>query len=523
MRYRINQVKMNIEESRNSLSDAIAKKLGKKKLDIHDIRIIRESVDARSKPDIKLVYTLDFSCSETLELAKAEYKRYEEIKIPENIADKALKKHGRPVVMGFGPAGMFAALILAEAGLRPVVIERGEDVDRRIKSVENFWSHRELNEDSNVQFGEGGAGTFSDGKLTTGIKDIRISKVMYEFIEAGADESIAYKSKPHIGTDRLRDIVKNIRLKIESLGGEVRFCEKAVRIKKETAEAGREKITGVITEGTCGRSFSDEINSECVIAATGHSAYDTVKMLFESGVEMSQKPFSIGVRIQHPQKIINAAQYGNEKTAEIIGPAEYKLNCRAKSGRGVYTFCMCPGGEVIDSSSEKCTAVTNGMSMSGRNGRYANSGLLADVRTGDFPSKHPLAGFDLQRKYERLAYTMGGGGLPQSCFGEFAGNKEDPVRKSIPGFAADAIIEAMPVLGKKLRGFDSEDAKMTAVESRSSSPVRIERDESGQSCIMGLYPSGEGAGYAGGIVSAAVDGIKAAEKTIKVIYGKNDI
>lgn len=517
MRYRINQIKTDIEESKDSLPGAIAKSLGRKNLDVSDVRIVKESVDARRKPDIKLVYTLDFSCSETLDLAKAECKRYEEIKIPEDTVEKTLKKHGRPVIIGFGPAGMFAALILAEAGLRPVVIERGEDVDRRIKSVENFWSCGNLDENSNVQFGEGGAGTFSDGKLTTGIKDIRISKVMEEFVEAGADESIAYKNKPHIGTDRLREIVKNIRLKIESLGGEVRFCEKVSEIKKKT-EAGKEKIIGVFTEGTCGRSFSDEIDSECVIAATGHSAYDTVKMLFENGVEMSQKPFSIGVRIQHPQKIINIAQYGSEKAAEIIGPAEYKLNCRTSGGRGVYTFCMCPGGEVIDSSSEKNTAVTNGMSMSGRNGKYANSGLLADVRTDDFPSKHPLAGFDFQRKYERLAYVMGGGSLPQSCFGDFARNEEDPVRKSLPVFAADAIIEAMPVFGKKLKGFDREDAKMTAVESRSSSPVRIERDESGQSCIRGLFPSGEGAGYAGGIVSAAVDGIKTAEKTIKVIF-----
>lgn len=517
MRYRISQVKTDIGESKDALYDAIAKKLGKKKIIINDIKIVKESIDARRKPDIKLVYTLDFSCKEHLDLPIAEDRKYEDIKLSENLVEKIMKKYGRPVVIGFGPAGMFAALILAETGLRPLVIERGEDVDRRIRSVEDFWSYGNLKEDSNVQFGEGGAGTFSDGKLTTGIRDIRISKVMDELIKAGAEKSIAYKHRPHIGTDRLRQIVKNIRLKIESLGGEIRFCEKVIGIKKETW-SGMEKITGVITEGTCGRNFSDEINSSFVIAAMGHSAYDTVKMFFESGVQMSQKPFSIGVRIQHPQKIINIAQYGSEDVVNIIGPAEYKLNCKTRSGRGVYTFCMCPGGEVIDSSSEKFTAVTNGMSFSGRNGKYANSGLLVDVRVSDFASEHPLAGFEFQREYERRAYVMGRGGLAESRFGEFRDNDEDTVRKSLPLFAAEAIIEAVPVMGRKLKGFDDLCAKMTAVESRSSSPVRIKRDENGQSCINGLFPAGEGAGYAGGIVSAAVDGIKTAEKVIKVIF-----
>ena len=393
-----------------------------------------------------------------------------------------------------------------------------------------------LDPESNVQFGEGGAGTFSDGKLTTGIKDVRISKVMDEFVLAGADPSIKYRQKPHIGTDRLRDIVKNIRHKIESLGGRVVFDTKLTGMTFSGPEdnigdhgnahdrggvgSGGRRLTAVKTLDRSGRSQTIETDS--LILAIGHSARDTFRMLYDEGFPMEQKPFSIGVRIEHPQKMIDKAQYGDPAIAEKLGAADYKLNHRCENGRGVYTFCMCPGGHVIDSSSEPETAVTNGMSNSSRSAEFANSGLLVDVRREDFPSGHPLAGIEFQRRYERLAYENGRGRIPVTDYGSFRKDTEDPVRKSLPPFAADAIIEAMPYMGRKLRGFDRDDAVMKAVETRSSSPVRILRGkdhqcaapETGVSGFSGVYPAGEGPGYAGGIMSAAVDGIKTAEYVI---------
>lgn len=530
MRYRISQVKLNITDDKSMLERAVVKRLGKRRLRVRDIKIVRESIDARRKPDIKLVYTVDFSCDEKLNLDSPKEVRYDLAKLKAYV--RKAEEAPRPVVAGFGPAGIFAALILAQAGLRPIVIERGETVEQRAETVRKFWATGKLNPESNVQFGEGGAGTFSDGKLTTGIKDMRITKVLEEFVEAGADERIMYRQKPHIGTDKLREIVKRLREKIESLGGEIYFCQRLADL--EIKEEGQERrLSGIYVEDcrgqeagrvadgkkkeSCGR-FYRYIKTDALILATGHSARDTFKMLYQRGIDMEQKPFSIGVRIQHPQRIIDEAQYGSKEAAKLLGAAEYKLNHRCKNGRGVYTFCMCPGGEIIDSSSEENTAVTNGMSNSDRGGKFANSGLLVDVRTDDFGSEHPLAGIDFQRKYERLAYEAGGGRLPESTYGSFKENEADPVRRSLPDFAAKSIVEAMPFMGRKLKGFDSEDAVFKGVETRSSSPVRIVRDERGESAVKGLFPAGEGPGYAGGIMSAAVDGIKAAEKLIKVIF-----
>lgn len=528
MRYRIHQIKLNIDEDYRSFEKAIRKKLRRRDLKISDIKIVRESIDARKKPDVKLVYSLDFSCDEKLPLDEAVDKNYDVI-----TADKMalcmkkaaqLEKQGmlkRPVIVGFGPCGMFAGLLLAEAGMKPVIIERGQAVDDRIKAVNDFWNGGKLNTESNVQFGEGGAGTFSDGKLTTGIKDIRISKVLNEFVEAGADEDILYKHKPHIGTDKLVDIVRNIRKKIEALGGEVHFDTRLEDIITEVAEVI--ETEGMAAEGSKKYRLKGAITNtgiveiDTLILAIGHSARDTFEMLYRRNIPMQQKPFSIGVRIEHPQEMINRAQYGDPAHAIKLGAADYKLNYRCENGRGVYTFCMCPGGHVINASSEVNTAVTNGMSNSGRDGQMANSGLLVDVRTDDFESEHPLAGVEFQRKYERLAYEMGGGRLPKSKYADFRDDKADKVRCSLPKFAADAIIEAMPQLGRKLKGFDSDNAIMTAVETRSSSPVRIARDEDMQTDISGIYPAGEGPGYAGGIMSAAVDGIKVAEKIMSRI------
>lgn len=490
--YRINQIKLKPGESLDRIPGKIAKKTGAQ---VKEWIIRRESIDARKKNNIQMVYTVDFETDAVLDLPLA----------PEIIYSAPdsgdIKMKHRPVVVGFGPCGIFAALILAECGYNPIVLERGRAMDQRVRDVEHFWKTGELDEVSNVQFGEGGAGTFSDGKLTTGIKDPRINHVLQTFVDAGADPKILYKQKPHIGTDVLRDVVVNIRKDIIDMGGEVRFESQVTDLIIENGQ-----VTGVQVNG------KEIIETNHVIMALGHSSRDTFRMMKDRQLPMEQKQFSIGVRIEHPQVWIDKSQYGDPALAKILGPAEYKLNHHCENGRGVYTFCMCPGGEVIMSASANGTTVTNGMSYSARDGKFANSALLVDVRTSDFPSDDVLAGVEFQEKYEKLAYENGN---PPKCnWGEFTkGNTV--VEKSLPEFAAAAMKEAMPYLGRKLRGFDDPSAIMTAVESRSSSPVRIIRNEDYESDIKGIYPAGEGAGYAGGITSAAVDGMRVAEAIIK--------
>lgn len=551
MRYRISQLKIDprstVEQDLEKLLEAAVRReigrsthrKGMRDAKINALEIIRESIDARKKPDVKLVYTVDFDCDEQLPFDEAKRRQYAIPPLGETwaMADRQPDASERPVVVGFGPCGMFAALILAEAGLKPIVMERGKCVEERVADVEQFWTQCAAPDpESNVQFGEGGAGTFSDGKLTTGIKDIRIRKVLEELVEAGADPKILYQHRPHIGTDKLREIVPVIRKKIERLGGEVRFC---TRLEDFEYEEGRIKHIKVVSHADpsgnadCKDAHIDYIETSCVILAIGHSARDTFGMLYERGFRMEQKPFSIGVRIEHPQKLIDENQYGDPELAEILGPADYKLSYRCAgstdradvAGRGVYTFCMCPGGQVINASTEADTSVTNGMSVSNRDSGIANSGLLVDVRTEDFADEHPLSGIEFQRKYEKLAWeNRTEGGMARSTYGQFRRNTgdglpgapdEDPVRKSLPAFASEAITEAMPVFGRRIKGFDGDDAKLTAVESRSSSPVRVLRDETMQAIgFQGVIPAGEGPGYAGGIMSAAVDGIKAAETII---------
>ena len=551
MRYRISQLKIDprstVEQDLEKLLEAAVRReigrsthrKGMRDAKINALEIIRESIDARKKPDVKLVYTVDFDCDEQLPFDEAKRRQYAIPPLGETwtMADRQPDASERPVVVGFGPCGMFAALILAEAGLKPIVMERGKCVEERVADVEQFWTQCAAPDpESNVQFGEGGAGTFSDGKLTTGIKDIRIRKVLEELVEAGADPKILYQHRPHIGTDKLREIVPVIRKKIERLGGEVRFC---TRLEDFEYEEGQIKHVKVVSHADpsgnadCTDAHIDYIETSCVILAIGHSARDTFGMLYERGFRMEQKPFSIGVRIEHPQKLIDENQYGDPELAEILGPADYKLSYRCAgstdradvAGRGVYTFCMCPGGQVINASTEADTSVTNGMSVSNRDSGIANSGLLVDVRTEDFADEHPLSGIEFQRKYEKLAWeNRTEGGMARSTYGQFRRNTgdglpgapdEDPVRKSLPAFASEAIMEAMPVFGRRIKGFDGDDAKLTAVESRSSSPVRVLRDETMQAIgFQGVIPAGEGPGYAGGIMSAAVDGIKAAEKNI---------
>ncbi len=514
-RYRMHQVKIAAWESKSDLPKKILKKLGNRDYILTNLEIVKESIDARDKNDIKLVYTVDFSV-----VTRQRPKDY--VKLPLNPrlhleqAPEVVYREAeageepllhRPVIIGFGPCGMFAALTLARRGYKPIVIERGAEVSQRVKDVEKFWTEGILNPESNVQFGEGGAGTFSDGKLTTGIKDPRIRKVLEDFVRAGADPDILYKQRPHIGTDVLRTVVKNIREEIIGLGGEVRFNTRFVEVKTKN-----KNVKSVVVESG---GVREEIPTEDAVLAVGHSARDTFRYLAGRGIKMQQKPFSIGVRIEHPQEMIDRSQYGSTKG---LPPADYKLAYHCENGRGVYTFCMCPGGEVVVASSQEGGIVTNGMSNRARNSGTANSGLLVDVRCEDFGSPHPLAGIEFQEKYEKLAFEMAGNTYiaPKTTWGEFRDGKEGAaaVIGSLPAFAVDSIREAMPVLGSKLKGFDREDAVMTAVETRSSSPVRFARNEKMEGTFGGFYPAGEGAGYAGGIMSAACDGMKAAEKII---------
>lgn len=502
--YRIHQLKLKVGEDKNRLPILIAKKLKIKTEDITEWNIIKESIDARDKSNLKMVYSVDFQCKQKLKTGR-ECEIAPDMKYcwPEATYDK----NKTIAIVGFGPCGMFTAITLAQMGYKPVVFERGRSVDDRTNDVENFWNGGPLNEESNVQFGEGGAGTFSDGKLTTGIKDKRIRRVLEEFHRFGAPDDILYRHKPHIGTDVLKKVVKNLREEVKSLGGQVNFSSRVSDIVVEDGVLKALVITNTDEHGKDKDSY--QFPCDKAVFAMGHSARDTFKCLNDKGVEMKQKPFSIGVRIEHPQEMINKAQFGTSKGAELLGAAEYKLNCRTKNGRGVYTFCMCPGGEVVMASSREGQVVTNGMSYRARDGKYANSGLLVDVRCEDFGSDHPLAGVAFQEKYERKAYEVSGGyKFPTSTFKDF---KDSKLAECLPDFAVESIIEALPILGRKLKGFDSPDSLMKGVETRSSSPVRFARGEDFNSTIKGLYPGGEGAGYAGGIVSSAVDGIKLAE------------
>ena len=483
---RVHEIKVKAGREVPDLKELAERRLNLPEGSVLSCRIAKESIDAREKPVIYRVFSLDIGSDlpdeYLIDAAKRKHlkwgKAVTEIYQPKTDGAKFTK---RPVVAGFGPCGMFAGLVLAMAGAKPIILERGSSMEQRVKDVEAYWNGGKLDPESNVQFGEGGAGTFSDGKLTTGTKNPAQSFILKAFVDAGADPAIMYMQRPHIGTDVIRRAVVNIRKEIQKLGGEVRFNTKWV--------------PGLI-------------DTNCTILALGHSARDSFDILYESGYMIEQKPFSIGVRVEHEQSLIDMAQYGALHEELGIGPAEYKLNCHI-GDRGVYTFCMCPGGEVVDSSSEDGYLVTNGMSYAARDGKYANSAVLCDVRTSDFESDHPLAGVWFQKKYEALAFEKGKGRLP----------KGEAAFESLPEFASSSIKKALPVFAKKIKGFDLP-SEIYGIESRSSSPIRIKRDASGLalasdgSLISGIYPGGEGAGYAGGIMSAAVDGVRLAEFAI---------
>ncbi|GAB6157219.1 oxidoreductase [Desulfotomaculum varum] len=520
---RVSGIKLTLDQDETEIYKSLLNKLKIKERELIKYNIFKRSVDARKKDKIFFVYTVDAEVAgENKVLSRLagdkDVSRTPNLKY-EYVKPGTLPLQNRPVIIGTGPAGLFAGLILASMGYRPLLLERGADVDRRTEAVKTFWSGGKLDTECNVQFGEGGAGTFSDGKLTTLIRDLRCRKVLEEMVAAGAPPEIMYSHKPHVGTDILRVVVKNIRQRIISLGGEVRFQAKVTDLLVQQGV-----VTGVVVNGR------EVIDTEAVILAIGHSARDTFAMLYNKGVKISPKAFSIGVRIEHPQELIDRAQYKQFARHPRLGPAEYKLAYHSSNGRSAYTFCMCPGGLVVAAASEEGGVVTNGMSEHARNAPNANSALLVGVTPEDFGSDHPLAGVEFQRHWERQAFVLAGSNYnaPAQLVGDFLhdrpsrtiGQVAPSYRKAVtlaelkhclPHYVVETLKEAIVEFDKKLKGFALPDAVLTGVETRSSSPVRIERNEQRQSNIAGLYPAGEGAGYAGGIVSAAVDGIRVAE------------
>ena len=531
----ISQIRLKPDSPETALHQAVYKALRLSPKDTCRIEIAKQSIDSRHKPDILYIYSVHVS--DILLNGKKPVDEAAWIKKLKNrditpvtkkgytfpaVSRQILKEEDRPVIIGFGPAGMFAALKLAEAGLRPIVFERGDSIEQRKKEVEAFWQGGALNTESNVQFGEGGAGTFSDGKLNTAIKDPtgRIHEVLRIFAEFGADSRILYVNKPHIGTDVLAKVVQNIRKKITACGGEVHFQTKLTAIHEKDGA-----VNGItVFDRAENKSFTHACNTVCL--AIGHSARDTFEMLLAQGISMQPKAFAVGVRMEHPQSFINQNAYGD--CHYKLPAADYKVTFQTSTGKGVYSFCMCPGGYVVNASSEPGRLAVNGMSYQARDSKNANSALIVTVNPKDFPDETPLGGIAFQRELERKAWELGEGRIPVQLFGDFRKDQASTelgevvpqmrggfvlsnVRSILPKAIGDSIEEGVLAFGKKLHGFDREDALLSGIESRTSSPVRITRSKEGLSNIEGIYPCGEGAGYAGGITSAAMDGIKAAE------------
>ena len=532
---RLTELKLPLDHPDGAVEAALCARLGLRKQDLLSFAVARRAWDARKRSAIELVYSVDFSVADQAALLRRHARDAVLARTLGPAPDTSYRPVARapahvpkrPVVIGTGPCGIFAALILAEMGFRPIILERGKVVRERTKDTWALWRRNVLTPESNVQFGEGGAGTFSDGKLWSGIKDPHHlgRKVLTEFVEAGAPEEILFVAKPHIGTFRLVQMVESMRAKIEAMGGEYRFGTRVVDFVIETGRDGTRRMRGVVTEA------GETIETDHVVLAIGHSSRDTFARLHERGVYVEAKPFSIGVRIEHPQSIIDRARFGDFAGNPILGAADYKIVHHAANGRGVYSFCMCPGGTVVAAASEPGRLVTNGMSQYSRAERNANAGIVVGITPEvDYPG-HPLAGIDFQRKWEEAAFVAGGGtyaapaqrvgdflkGRPSTALGAVVPSYKPGVTPTdlslcLPDFAVAAIREALPAFGRQIRGFDMEDAVMTGVETRTSSPIRLRRDAALRSVnTLGLYPAGEGAGYAGGIFSAGVDGIRVAE------------
>ena len=546
---RVTELRLPLEHRDDELRAAIVARLGIGNDALRAFTVFRRGHDARRKAQIVAVYTVDCEVTDE-EALLARHRADPHVRATPDMryrfaahapADFAASRPTRPIVVGFGPCGIFAALVLAQMGLRPIVLERGRAVRERTKDTWGLWRRGVLDPESNVQFGEGGAGTFSDGKLWSQISDPRhlTRKVIDELVRAGAPEEIAWVAKPHIGTFRLVAVVERMRAEIERLGGEIRFATRVVDVRVENGA-----VRGIVVERPRdGDRVREEIVAEHVVVAPGHSARDTFAMLHARDVHIEAKPFSIGVRIEHPQSLIDRARYGSSAGHPLLGAADYRLVHHAKNGRTVYSFCMCPGGTVVAATSEPGRVVTNGMSQYSRNERNANAGIVVGIEPSDYPgwedgrTGSPLAGIELQRALESNAYVLGGGDYraPGQLVGDFVAGKPSTalgnvepsykpgvtpgdLRAALPAYAIEAMREAFPAFGRKIKDFDLHDAVLTGVETRTSSPVRILRGEDFQSpSVRGLYPAGEGAGYAGGILSAGVDGIRVAEAVARKI------
>ncbi len=522
---RIRQIKISVnKDTIQELKHKISIKLNCQKKDIQDIKITKKSLDARKKPNLYYIYEVDVKLQEEHRILNNNNKNQDILETPiekyiyPKLGNKPLPNN--PVIVGSGPAGLFCAYLLAEQGYKPLIIERGEPVEKRIKTVEHFWKTGELNEQSNVQFGEGGAGTFSDGKLNTLVKDknFRMKKVFEIFVECGANPEILYTHNPHIGTDVLRKVVKNMRNKIIALGGTFQYnsCLTNIEIKNnqiKSIEINHQK----------------QLNTNILVLAIGHSARDTFEMLSTKNLHLEPKPFAVGLRIEHHQELINQNQYG-ENYPKNLPPASYKLTYQTKSGRGVYSFCMCPGGYVVNASSEKGRLTVNGMSESKRNQQNANSAIVVTISPEDYGT-NPLDGMKFQRELEEKAYQLGNGKIPIQLLKDFHNSVEtkelgnispifkgnyqlSDLNKMLPTYISSSIKEALPNFDQKIKGFNQDNAILAGIESRTSSPIKIPRDEHCEALIKGIYPCGEGAGYAGGITTSAMDGIKVAETII---------
>lgn len=547
MIYQVPNIKLPFDHTEAALTIEVAAKLRVQSKEIEILKIKRKSIDARRKPQVFFVYTLIVDVKTTIQekiLKKSGATVFKDRHYDGPVLESSIADDDRPVIIGAGPAGLFCGLVLAEAGAKPIIFERGEDAHTRKKAIEDFYESGQLDVHSNVTFGEGGAGTFSDGKLNSGVKDkfLRKEYILRTLVEHGADPSVEYMAKPHVGTDYLVDIVANMRKKIIALGGEVHFNSLVDEIQTQPSGI----VLSVFDTKT---EVKREYQASQVVLAMGHSARDTFNMMANKGFDMEAKPFAIGVRAEHPQVWINRSQYGDSHYDDKRLPsAEYKLTHQTDKGRGVYSFCMCPGGQVVNASSSEGECVCNGMSLFARDDKNANAAIIVTVKPEDFPDAGPLAGVHFQQKWERLVFdgtgdyrlvtqdyeafyeSVTGHGFPEKHFLRESfyqcddvettcrsGLVEDDIKLYLPSFVSEAIVDGMEAFGRKIKGFDHPRTRLIGVETRTSSPVRIIRNDGFQSNVRGVYPCGEGAGYAGGIMSAAIDGIKVAEQVIKDI------